>query len=125
MFLGLGAHSVLVSHRIAGPLYQLRRLLSAVADGNLAVRAVLRERDYLGVEGTIINDMIEKTGARIAEIEGCAGELRSGLGNLRTAIDGGSTEQTREHLRTLDQRSDALQAVLRQFTTRPDASPKA
>ena len=55
----LGVHSVYVSHRIAGPLYQFRRLLHAVKDGNLTVRARIRDKDYLDSEAAVINELID------------------------------------------------------------------
>ena len=124
MFLAMGAHSILISHRIAGPLYQLRRVLSAVRDGNLSGRAVLRETDYLRVEEAIINDLIQKTGARIDEIGSHANALRAGLGQLKSAVDAGSTDQARQQIQSLNEHADSLHAVLGHFQTQSDAAPK-
>ena len=112
----LGAHSILVSHRVAGPLHQFRRLLGAVGEGDLSVRAVLRDKDYLRKEEAALNGMIEKLGWRIGEAEEEADELRTRLRWLRTAIATRSTGEVLDQLRTLDQNADSLRATLGQFT---------
>ena len=63
---GLTIHSVHVSHRIAGPLYQFRRLFGELRDGHVAVRARLRKRDYLRKEATAFNEMAASIEARMA-----------------------------------------------------------
>ena len=94
----LAVHSVYVSHRIAGPLYQFRRLLGSVRDGNFTVRARLREKDYLHSEAEIINELIDALGTRIRGIEERSVEIRAGLEKLRKAVDRGSREEIAQHL---------------------------
>lgn len=118
-FFCLGLHSVLVSHRIAGPLVQLRRLLGAIGDGDLAVRAVLREKDYLRKEETALNSMIDKLGTRLSHVEEQAAELETKLGWLRTAIATGSRGAVLDQLKTLDEHAESLNSMLRQFKFRP------
>ena len=86
MFLGMGAHSILISHRVAGPLYQLRRVLSAVRDGDLSVRVTLRKADYLAAEEAIINELIRETGSRVDEVGSHATALKAGLDQLQAAV---------------------------------------
>ncbi len=114
----LTVHSIFMSHRIAGPLYQLRRLLDAVGDGNLAGRATLREKDYLRKEEAAINTMIDKLSRRISSVEEQAGELRTRLGWLRTAITTGSRGEVLSQLETLDENAESLNSALRQFKIR-------
>lgn len=116
-------HSILLSHRIAGPLYQFRRLLSQVGDGNLAVRAKVRKRDYLVKEETVVNQMIERVGTRIADIDDKARELHPGLRSLRSAIHSGRKEDILMCLESLDENSACLSAMLSQFKTRREAKP--
>ena len=116
-FFCLGAHSILVSHRIAGPLYQLRRVLGAVGDGNFAVRAVLRDKDYLRKEEAVVNEMIVKLGTRIAEIDEYAAQIQAQLSGLRTAIDARETGEALETLGSVDEQFDSLSAVLNEFDT--------
>ena len=82
-FLCLITHSVFVSHRIAGPLVRLRRVLGAVGDGDLAVRATLRRKDYLVREQDVINEMIGKLSDRIGAADTTTQEIRARLAGLR------------------------------------------
>src|SRR5512132_2709976 len=68
VFLCLSAHSVLVSHRIAGPLVGFRRVLASVGAGDLSVRARMRKHDYLGQEEAAINAMIAGLGERMERV---------------------------------------------------------
>ena len=97
----LSVHSVLVSHRIAGPLCQFRRILEALRDGDLTVRATIRSNDYLGKEEAVINEMIDALWAKITHIDEQSWQLRAGLGALVQAIDGSTIDTLRERLRSL------------------------
>ena len=117
-FLCLTVHSIFMSHRIAGPLYQLRRLIGAVGDGNLADRAILRDKDYLRKEELAVNHMIDKLSSRISSVETQASELGTRLAGLRTAITTGSTVDVLSQLGTLDEHAESLNSALRQFKIR-------
>ncbi len=54
------AHSVIVSHRIAGPLYRVKQCLGQLAAGDLAVRVHTRRADYLVNEVGCINRTLEE-----------------------------------------------------------------
>lgn len=112
-------HFVFLSHRIAGPLYQLRRLFGEVGDGNFAVRATLRKRDYLLTEATAVNDMIERVGTRLADIDERATELHVGLQSLRSAIHSGSKEDILVRLGSLEENCTRLSAMLGAFNLSP------
>jgi methyl-accepting chemotaxis protein len=61
----LGFHSVLISHRIVGPLFSMCRTLAAVGRGDLAVRASIRQNDFLVKEAATVNEMIRGLGGRL------------------------------------------------------------
>ena len=88
----LSLHSILVSHRIAGPLIQFQRLFESVAAGNLSVRARVRQRDYLVKEADSINRMLETFSARVKSVEQSADELLSIAASLRRATASGSLD---------------------------------
>ena len=117
----LSLHSVLVSHRIAGPLYQFRRLLTALRDGDLTVRATLRSNDYLRKEEAIINEMIEAFRAKIKNIDAQSWHLRAGLGALEQAIDGSTVDTLRERIGSLEAGAERLQVSVDQFMTEAEA----
>ena len=119
-FVALGGHSIIVSHRIAGPLYQLRRLLRGVGEGNFVTRAVLRDKDYLRKEEKVVNDMIEQLGALIEDVDDRAYEMRKTVQQLKHAFESGQTNDVKTCLGTLDENAESLDASLSRFKTRPD-----
>ena len=119
----LAGHSVFMSHRIAGPLYEFRRLFGAVRDGNLIVRARLREHNYLRKEAAAINAMAERMETQIAESAVHATELRDEVRALRLAVDSGARAKISGHLGSIETRSARLIANLQQFTTRREDEP--
>ena len=123
LLVGLTAHSVLVSHRIAGPLYQFRRLFGELRDGRVRVRATLRKRDYLRKEATAFNEMVVSIEARTAALHTQAVELKTGVRALRLAIDEGADEQIRRCCDHLGEHVTHLCAALRPVTTRDESAP--
>ena len=117
----LSVHSILVSHRIAGPLYQFRRILKALRDGDLTVRATFRSNDYLRKEEAIINEMIEAFRAKIKNIDAQSWHLRAGLGALEQAIDGSTVDTLRERIGSLEAGAERLQVSVDQFMTEAEA----
>ncbi len=61
----LAIHSIFISHRVAGPLYVLRRVFDAVLRGDLTARARIRNSDYLHEEVDHFNTVVASLEARI------------------------------------------------------------
>lgn len=69
VFLILGIHSVLVSHRIAGPLYRFKATFNQVAQGDLSRVVAIRKGDLLVNEQTKIEEMIGALSSRLKNIK--------------------------------------------------------
>jgi methyl-accepting chemotaxis protein len=115
LVLGLLAfHSVVVSHRIAGPLYRFQRVWTAMAEGDLSIRAKLRTNDYLKQEAEVMNEMIEALAARIRGVQAQATVVRAAFDDLRRARTGGSADVDRD-LADLGRQLDDLEILVGQF----------
>ncbi len=64
--LALGLTGIIVTHKVVGPAYKLRRLLGDVADGRLAVEGRLRKGDELQDVFIAFQNMVEHLRARQA-----------------------------------------------------------
>lgn len=115
VFLLLAIHSVLISHRIAGPLSRFRRLFEAVADGDLSVRLIIRGNDYLAKEARLFNEMAASLGSRVQGIGELSAELRTLSAELTRAIESGSREAVRQSIERLAARAERLKASVDQF----------
>jgi methyl-accepting chemotaxis protein len=69
VFLILIAHSVVVSHRIAGPLYRFKATFNQVAQGDLSRVTKIRKGDFLLNEQAKIEEMIEALRSRLHHIK--------------------------------------------------------
>jgi len=121
VFVLLALHSILVSHRIAGPLYRFRKVFGAVARGDLSVRANLRKGDYLGKESESLNEMIASLRAKIESIQSHHIEMQTVLTALKQSIERGSIEDMHRQLEELHMQMEELRASIRQFRTHPKA----
>ncbi|MGH7422290.1 MAG: hypothetical protein ACREJ1_01285, partial [Candidatus Methylomirabilales bacterium] len=101
IFVLLALHSILVSHRIAGPLYRFRKVFGAVASGDLSVRAKLRKGDYLGKESDSLNEMIDSLRAKIESIQSHHVETQTVLTTLKRSIEQGSIDDMQRQLEEL------------------------
>ena len=123
-FVCLTIHSLTVSHRIAGPLYQFRRLFARLRDGDLTVRARLRRRDYLTAEAEIINEMSASLERKLLETQRHGLDLCVGLDGLKKELLRGD-EAPSPHmcnvLQLLDDRADRFRRSIVAFKTAPDS----
>lgn len=117
VFVLLGIHSLIVSHRIAGPLHRFRCSLKAIADGNLSMPAIIRQNDYLVTEAETINEMIGSLRAKIEDIQEQCTEMHQVLSDLRQSIDSGSILAMSQDIESLGARMRRLKVCVDQFRT--------
>lgn len=62
--------SILLSHRVAGPLYRIERFLRSVAKGDFSMKLHLRKNDELQDLAGSINEMTEDLKNRVKKLKG-------------------------------------------------------
>jgi methyl-accepting chemotaxis protein len=67
--------TLLISHKIAGPLYRIEKSIREIANGNLSFQIYLRTKDELATLAGIFNNMIVKLRGRIETIQDAARNL--------------------------------------------------
>ncbi|MEJ2722895.1 MAG: methyl-accepting chemotaxis protein, partial [bacterium] len=108
-------HSIIVSHRIAGPLYRFRYELKKIGDGNLFVHVKLRKNDYLTKEADAINQMVESLRSKIRKIEQDQKSAHGVLVELQRAAITGSADAVNDGVEELAGIIDSLQQDIEQF----------
>lgn len=116
-FVLLALHLVLVSHKIAGPLYRFRQIFEAVGAGNLSVKATIRDRDFLANEADSINAMVAGLRARIQSIQDQQGEVPGLLADLQGSLRTDAVEEMARHIERLGARLEQVKTALDQFKT--------
>lgn len=108
-------HNVLVSHRIAGPLYRFRREMEEIGKGDLAKKLKIRKRDYLPKETAALNDMLASLRDKVTRIDqGCA-ETTAALERLERAGNVGDREQFDRALLEVKANLDLANEALAEF----------
>lgn len=96
--LALGLTGIVITHKIIGPAYRIRKLLATVAKGHLRVDGALRRGDELQDVFGAFNDMVNSLRARQAEE---ISQLDAALTNARAS---GVPESDLEPFRSLRDR---------------------
>lgn len=106
----VGLLAVVLSHKIAGPLFNLKRAMRAVAEGDLAQRARFRKRDQMMDVKDEFNRMMESVQARVSADRGAVdGVLRE----LETVLGRGGLAP--EIVKKLEEARERLKGVTRDF----------
>ena len=117
LFLLLSAHSVFVSHRVAGPLVRFRKVVRAVAAGDLSVRFTLRKKDYLVKEAVLVEEMIAALRGKIGRVKERCSDLDALAEEIQADADGGSVDEIRPKIERLRTTAARLAAALGEFNT--------
>lgn len=115
VFVLLALHSIVVSHRIAGPLYRLRRVLKAAAEGDLSVRVTIRKNDYLAKEADVVNELISAFTSKINRMQEQHKQMRRVVTALKGAIESGSVDDMKQSILDLATEMERIKADLDHF----------
>ncbi len=117
LFFLLSAHSVFVSHRIAGPLVRFRQILAAGAAGDLSVRLTLRKKDYLVKEAAMIEEMITALRGKIGRVKERCSDLDALAEEIQAETGSKSADKIRPKIERLRTATARLAASLDEFNT--------
>jgi methyl-accepting chemotaxis protein len=117
MFLFMVLHILYITHKIAGPLYRIRSVLSYLGSGNLTARAKLRKGDYLTQDADAVNEMAAEFDKRIGQMRGEWAPANRSLEGLAESIEGASRNEARKRLDELRSCMDTWKQSLDQFET--------
>jgi methyl-accepting chemotaxis protein len=112
LLLLLFVHSVLISHRIAGPLYRFGAILRSLAAGDLSMRVRIRQHDYLQDECALLDAAVDTLRQRLSEIRSDARTLDQALAEVESRPTGGSVEA----MSRAREAAEGLKAKLEAFT---------
>ena len=99
--IGVAALGIIYSHRIAGPLFRVRKYAAALGEGRFHERINFREKDALHGLSSVLNEMAERCQDRAELLTSQLRELQDGLSRLGSLTD--SSEEEVELIRRLRQ----------------------
>lgn len=78
--------SIILSHRIAGPIYRIQKYLRDIAAGNLSMRLHLRKNDEMQDLAAVINDMTDDLRNRANRLKGLANMANLEIEKLKISL---------------------------------------
>jgi len=124
-FILLIVHSIMNSHRIAGPLYRIRTVLNSVGSGDLTQKITLRKKDYLKKEADNVNTMVTSLREKIDRLQSHSTAASDDLTALKQSLQSGSSEAIRRQTDRLTVDIDRLVQCLGEFKTRNGAAKRS
>ena len=109
------AHSVVVSHRIAGPLYRFKATFNQVAGGDLSKMTRIRKGDFLLNEQAKMEEMIEALRSRLHHIKKEHAVMEQSLQALTECPMGTSNEELATMIGQLNECNSRLRKELEYF----------
>lgn len=94
-------HTIIFSHRIAGPLERIRGELKKIGDGNLTVHVRVRKHDYLHEQVASVNAMVEALREKIRGIEESQEQANAAMAKLQRALVRGAGDEMTGELEEL------------------------
>jgi methyl-accepting chemotaxis protein len=112
-------HSLLLAHRVLGPLVRFRRAFGEIRAGRLAQRIVLRDKDYHVEEAELFNEMMDTLSHRLHGVKRRYDQAQEELKALEQALE--QENGALEHARALRRRIQACDEEWSWFELAPCA----
>lgn len=116
-FILLVLHNILVTHRVAGPLYRLRRYLKAVGEGDLSAPMKVRESDYLHKEAEVTSRMVESLREKIVCVEDELDRTKRACAELKSACADMAPDDVMRKIDAVGDHLDACRSGMAAFET--------
>jgi methyl-accepting chemotaxis protein len=100
--------TVLISHRIAGPAYRFKQVLSSLGKRDFSGQCRIRRKDYLQDVAFAMNDMMASVRKALAAVDGSLARLKSTMESATNGAGG-------EGLKALKKELAELENILRGF----------
>ncbi len=106
--------TLLISHKIAGPLYRIEKSIHEIGEGNLAFKIYLRAKDELITLAEIFNNMITKLRGRIERIQDAANYMDSTI-NQWTVIKKMDKKALSKDITAIQKKANEIEKVIATF----------
>jgi hypothetical protein len=108
-----GLHSIYTTHKMAGPLYRIRRTLETIKTGKIPKPIHLRKGDFFQGEADLLNETLGVISTRVSEMNAIHDGLVDGIAECREALREGRTEEAGRLLEALQEKGRSSRATSR------------
>lgn len=114
--------SVWQSHRVAGPLVQVKKQVGRIIAGKLPAKVVTRKHDYLKNEVDLLNEMSRTLNERIDRLDAAGKEISDALSRSEALVEKSGNQETKDAIALAKIASEELDDAIRAFGTTQPAS---
>ncbi len=111
----IGCHSILISHKIAGPLYRFNLIFKAIKEGIVPAPTQLRRSDYLHGEMENINQMLEGLRDKLTGLQKAQGNLNRSIIKCKDTVRHASMNELINEIEDLAEEGKKLEEKLGYF----------
>jgi len=109
------ATSLVLTHRVSGPMYRFEKVAEAVTEGDLTVNVKLRDKDYMKPQAEDFGLAISTMRRNIGDVAAASGSIREKLARLEDAQSSG--EDPGDIVRGMRSDAAAIKEALSSFKT--------
>ena len=113
--LAIGCHSIIISHKIAGPLYRFDLIFKAIKEGIVPAPTRLRRGDYLHSEMENINQMLEGLRNKLTDLQNIQAHLNRSMMKCKDAARHASINEFIKEMEGLVEEGKKLEEKLGYF----------
>jgi len=112
--------SLVMTHRISGPMYRFEKAAEKIAEGDLAFIINLREHDFMKPQAEGLNEAISAMRGKLAEATTYTAELKKKAADLERSLysDGMTQEQVSGIVKGMKSDIEGIKDSLSHFKTR-------
>ena len=114
-FFAMGCHSIFISHKIVGPLYRFNLIFNAIKEGTVPTPIRLRKGDYLYSEMENINQMLERLGDKLTELQESQATLNRFIIKCKDTVSHSSMNEIIKEMQDLTEQGKKLEEKLGYF----------
>jgi methyl-accepting chemotaxis protein len=89
----IACHSIVTSHKIAGPLYRFNSVFKAIQEGTVPLPIQVRKSDYLSKEAEDINQMLELLRGKLPDLQEAQAQLNRSIMKCKDTLRHSSTDE--------------------------------
>lgn len=114
--------TVVISHRIVGPLVRVKRVMESVGQGVLPEKLQIRSKDYLKAEVDILNTMVARLAHQIDQIKSANHVLNDSLAACHDSASRYGHDELEATLTDVTQAAEALTREIEHFRRESDSA---
>jgi methyl-accepting chemotaxis protein len=108
--------ALFISHRLAGPLVRVKRVLRFLTEGHFPRALDTRPRDYFKEEVDVLNQMVASVSGRVEEFARVSREMRDAITACEQTVESSPDADLRDGFARITEHARAVETLLEGFS---------